>query len=247
MFTIIGGDGREYGPASAAQIRAWMAAGRANLDTKARAMGSDEWRRIGDFPEFTHTESAPPVVAAVTDATLAEREMRLFARMIDWSLQILCMLPGSIVLGAQVLTAIVQAAQTGNFDFSNADPSRIQVGALLLLGAMLLLGIVQIVLLSTRGQTIGKRILGIRIVRLDGTRVGFVRAWLLREFVPALIGIVPIIGPFLLRPLFTLVDWCFVFRDDRRCIHDFIAGTKVVKANVTVAAAPATPDAPAAP
>jgi hypothetical protein len=52
MFTIIGGDGKEYGPVTAEQIRGWIAGGRANLDTKAKAVGSDEWRRVGDFPEF---------------------------------------------------------------------------------------------------------------------------------------------------------------------------------------------------
>ncbi|MCX6945318.1 MAG: GYF domain-containing protein [Opitutales bacterium] len=60
MFTIMGSDGKEYGPVSAEQTRAWLAGGRANLDTKAKAAGSDEWRRLGDFPEFSGTGSLPP-------------------------------------------------------------------------------------------------------------------------------------------------------------------------------------------
>ncbi|QYM79204.1 GYF domain-containing protein [Horticoccus luteus] len=52
MFTIIGGDGREYGPVTAEQVRAWIAAGRATLDTKARRDREVEWRRLGDFAEF---------------------------------------------------------------------------------------------------------------------------------------------------------------------------------------------------
>jgi len=52
MYTIIGGDGQEYGPVAAAQIRAWLTAGRANLDTKAKVLGTDEWRRVGDFSDF---------------------------------------------------------------------------------------------------------------------------------------------------------------------------------------------------
>jgi uncharacterized RDD family membrane protein YckC len=31
-------------------------------------------------------------------------------------------------------------------------------------------------------------------------------------------------------PFYSLVDVLFIFRDDRRCIHDLIAGTKVVEA-----------------
>ncbi len=60
MFTIIGGDGKEYGPVSVEQIRAWLAGGRANLDTKAKAVGTEEWRRLGDFPEFSGAAATPP-------------------------------------------------------------------------------------------------------------------------------------------------------------------------------------------
>ncbi|HEY1792017.1 MAG TPA: DUF4339 domain-containing protein [Opitutaceae bacterium] len=60
MYTIIGGDGREYGPVSAAQVRAWMATGRANLQTRVRAQGSEEWRTIADFPEVTGHAGADP-------------------------------------------------------------------------------------------------------------------------------------------------------------------------------------------
>lgn len=61
MFTIIGGDGKEYGPATVEQIRTWIGDGRANLDTQARRTGEDQWRRLGDFPEFSSTgETQPP-------------------------------------------------------------------------------------------------------------------------------------------------------------------------------------------
>jgi uncharacterized membrane protein len=53
MYTIIGGDGKEYGPVAAAQVRSWIADGRANLQTKAKAQGSEEWRTLADFPELT--------------------------------------------------------------------------------------------------------------------------------------------------------------------------------------------------
>lgn len=62
MFTIIGGDGKEYGPATIDQIRAWIAGGRANLETQARRAGESEWRRLGDFAEFTESSASPPPV-----------------------------------------------------------------------------------------------------------------------------------------------------------------------------------------
>jgi len=64
MFTIIGGDGKEYGPVSAEQVRAWITGGRASLTTKAKAAGSEEWRTLGDFPEFTGAAATPPPPAA---------------------------------------------------------------------------------------------------------------------------------------------------------------------------------------
>ncbi len=35
-----------------------------------------------------------------------------------------------------------------------------------------------------------------------------------------------------LIPFYSLVDALFIFRSDRRCIHDLIAGTVVVKSGV---------------
>ncbi len=69
MYTIIGGDGREYGPVTADQVRSWIAGGRANLETRAKAAGSDAWQTLGDFPEFSGSAPSPaaaPVPAAAS-------------------------------------------------------------------------------------------------------------------------------------------------------------------------------------
>jgi hypothetical protein len=68
MFTIIGGDGREYGPVSAAQIKLWIASGRAGLETQAKRAGTNEWKRLGDLPEFVGGEEEPPPLSG-TPAT----------------------------------------------------------------------------------------------------------------------------------------------------------------------------------
>ena len=93
MFTIIGGDGKEYGPVPANQLRDWIAAGRANLDTQAKAAGSEEWRRVGDYVEFgspalvappkpgedADPAALPPPESAAETAPLAGRGERLLA------------------------------------------------------------------------------------------------------------------------------------------------------------------------
>ena len=90
---------------------------------------------------------------------------------------------------------------------------------LLLLAAVLIL---QIILLTKDWQSLGKKALGIRIVKMDtGRNGGFVSNVLLRVVVNGLLGLIP---------LYSLVDILFIFRQDRRCIHDFIAGTQVIEA-----------------
>ena len=68
MFTIIGADGREYGPVATEQVKSWIAAGRADYKTKARREGSIQWKPLAEFPEFAagSTGNQPPAAAGVT-------------------------------------------------------------------------------------------------------------------------------------------------------------------------------------
>ncbi len=249
MFTIIGGDGKEYGPASAEQLRSWINAGRANLETKAKLAGETEFRRLGDFPEFggPATPAEPPPLtgnfdpapasaptagtAAAVELTPADRLTRLFAVLIDSAIGVLCALPGALVLGSAFFQIVIDASRGLEPDFTDIEPGRLLLGmALIGLGTFSLL-LVQIIMVSMRGQTIGKRLLGIRIVRnLDGSNPGFARAWLLRSLVVGLIGTLAALILPMLGNVFSIVNYGFIFRADRRCLHDFIADTKVVKA-----------------
>jgi hypothetical protein len=60
MFTILGADGKEYGPVAADKIQSWITGGRANLQTKARRDGETEWRTLGDFAEFSGAAAGAP-------------------------------------------------------------------------------------------------------------------------------------------------------------------------------------------
>lgn len=81
------------------------------------------------------------------------------------------------------------------------------------------------VTISTRGQSYGKMLLGTRIVRANGDPVDFVRGVVLRSWVPTF-------GSVFLGSLAPIVDAAFVLRDDRRCLHDHIADTVVVVADL---------------
>jgi uncharacterized RDD family membrane protein YckC len=80
-------------------------------------------------------------------------------------------------------------------------------------------------LVATNGQTIGKRMVGIKVVRTNGSPASFGRIFLLRNVVSTLPAFLPFIG--LLYQL--VIDPIFIFQDSRRCLHDLIADTTVVR------------------
>ncbi|QNH17507.1 RDD family protein [Xanthomonas sp. SS] len=77
--------------------------------------------------------------------------------------------------------------------------------------------------LAKTGQTWGKKLLWIRIADLEGGQPPLWRLIALRYLPTQLLALVPIIGNF-----YALVDALFIFRKDKRCLHDLIAGTQVV-------------------
>lgn len=78
--------------------------------------------------------------------------------------------------------------------------------------------------LKATGQSIGKKVMGTRIVTMDDRKPPVIDLWFNRMAVMYLIGWIPVVGvPIVLVGLF------MVFRDDRRALHDFITGTRVVK------------------
>jgi uncharacterized RDD family membrane protein YckC len=217
MFTILGGDGHEYGPASTEQVRAWVAAGRANLDTKAKAAGTDEWRRLG----FGAPSDVPPlIVEAAADANVAERWRRFVGALADGFLEMLAWIPTSTAM-LRTTSEMVNAERLDPQEFLTAFKDSMHL-SLPYLAALVLL---QAVLLTARGQSVGNMLVRTRIVRADnGAPGGFLRAFLLRGCLARAIRHIPLLGG-----IFWIVDSCFIFRDDKRCLHDLIAGTKVLK------------------
>jgi uncharacterized RDD family membrane protein YckC len=148
-----------------------------------------------------------------TGMELASRGARLAAAIIDG----LCVLPVFFI----IFTMAFAGAQMGEEAAAGMGGGML----LLLILYIAAFAIIQLYLLCSHGQTIGKKALKIRIVKVDtGQNGGFVTNVLLRGIVPNLIGGIPLVGP-----VFTLVDYLFIFKDDKRCIHDLIAGSTVIK------------------
>lgn len=80
MFTIIGADHKEYGPVSAEDVAQWIAEGRADGQTYAKAEGG-EWKPLSAFPEFAPAlASAPRAPGRPSSATSAPSPEEILAR-----------------------------------------------------------------------------------------------------------------------------------------------------------------------
>jgi uncharacterized RDD family membrane protein YckC len=151
-------------------------------------------------------------VADLTDSNLAGRGERLGAAIIDTIILLVILLPLMFVGGYW------QAAMSAGGQVPLATT---------LLWAVIGIAVfvaVQWVPLNASGQTWGKRVLGIRIVDMDGAKPPIGRLIGLRYLPIQAVGNIPFVGA-----LVGLVNVLLIFRGDRRCGHDLIAGTQVVK------------------
>jgi uncharacterized RDD family membrane protein YckC len=141
-------------------------------------------------------------------AVLASRWARLGARTIDGMIYMVPVIPGVI----------------GLFLFDNSAQQALMF-VLFGLSALFMLGIlgVNVYLLATRGQTLGRKAMGIRIVRGDlTTKVSLSRLFFLRYLPVALIGMIP--AGFVVQ----FGNFLMIFAADQRCGHDHIADTHVI-------------------
>jgi len=161
-------------------------------------------------------DTEPTTQASTPLATLGQR---LGGSMVDGFLGLLALAP---VFAGLSLEGFARQGRTGNpFAMFQMAGTWGAVAGILTLA----LWAIQWFLIATRGQTVGKMEAKTRIVRLDGTPVGFARGVALRVWIPQLVGYIPVVGS-----LLVLIDVLVIFRGDRRCLHDLIADTKVVQA-----------------
>ena len=104
---------------------------------------------------------------------------------------------------------------------------------------VLLLAVFSYLLLNSwglwrRGQTIGKRLMGIAIVAADTyDRAPLWRLLLIRAWFFPLLFLIPLLAIVPWVALLPVLDQLLIFRRPRRCLHDLLAGTTVVRMPVT--------------
>lgn len=149
----------------------------------------------------------------MSEQELATRGQRLAAVVIDGLISSVC----AIVVMMALLPIMGSDVETMSTSFTTTLVATvINIGIFLLINGKFL---------ASNGQTVGKKLMGVKIVSLSGGILPLKNVILRRYAPPVLISIIPIIGG-----IFCLADVLCIFRGDRRCIHDLIAGTKVVRA-----------------
>jgi uncharacterized RDD family membrane protein YckC len=172
----------------------------------------------------------PPTPAS--PGSLAERGARLLAATIDELLLLAVSLP--MVIGAIPAMAALVTGTADVESFDTLSVLRLMVGGpgtIITVLALIAWCIITAWLVATNGQSIGKRLVGIKVVRTDGSRASFARIFLLRNVVNGLPNLLPYIGL-----LYQLVDPLLIYQESRQCLHDKLADTIVVRAQVRAAA-----------
>jgi uncharacterized RDD family membrane protein YckC len=171
------------------------------------------------FPQWQQSYAGVPAVGSPSGAR-ADLGSRFLAAMIDGLLTILSGVPGAFLV---LLDPAVweRADEPGVFGI---------LGSLVLLGGLFVQAVLQWFLIATRGQSIGKIVTKIHIRKQDGSPVDFVSGVVLRAWAMAgIIAVVNLVTCGFLGWVVNVVDAAFIFGDDRRCLHDQIAGTDVLE------------------
>jgi uncharacterized RDD family membrane protein YckC len=168
---------------------------------------------------------APPQ-AAVQDEISAPGTLVLAGRI---TRLVTAILDGLIFAVMVYAPFVLSAMATGHPLFTNA---RFNTTAALnpAVGLLPLAGLItftwlSILFVSRNGQSIGKKIVGIRVVRTDGTPASLARIFWVRNVIPFAIGAIPLLGS-----VFWIVDALMIFGSRRQCLHDKIADTIVINA-----------------
>ncbi len=148
---------------------------------------------------------------AQTEQSTGLRGRRLVATLID------LLILGPTALFIMLATGIIESAEAWVMPQPIIRLTLLAVGSYILLNGYTL---------TTAGQTLGKRVMGLRI---QSTHDGALLPWwklVLRTYAVVAVGALLTIN---ILPLVYLVNVLFIFGKPQRCLHDYLAGSVVVR------------------
>ncbi|MGY3266542.1 RDD family protein [Lysobacter sp. HA35] len=180
----------------------------------------DESWAVGSAGDARNPYATPGVPCADARLELASRWRRLAAALVD------------LFFGAVTLVPIPVAMSIAGG--GNANEPILMIAPLL----MVVLLAVNLLGLERRGQTLGKRVFRIRIVKVDGSHPSLSSSFLWRAVAPAALLVFGTLAIALVLPFglgvycipLLLVDGLWMLGRERRCLHDLLADTIVVPA-----------------
>ena len=158
---------------------------------------------------------APPqaivedIVDPLDELVLADRGTRLGAAILD----------GVIFAGLVYLPLMLTVGLNSAAGQDGSETLVLVGSALAMIGFVVWLGLT-IRYVLRNGQSIAKKITGIKVVRRDGSPVNLGRIFWMRNVANGILSFIPLYG---------LIEILFIFSESRQCIHDKLADTIVVK------------------
>lgn len=215
-YKIIGGDGREYGPASLDELKSWIQEGRVAATTLVWCSEANTWQAAAKYPEL-QSQVGPPPSPAPSFVPVGFLP-RLAAYLIDQFLLGLILylvwvvflekIPGWEMPKVPIINTLDDALRY-------LQTSSITANKLMFVYLPIFF-VYEVVLNGRFGATLGKMVIGARVVHVDISPIGYKTAamrWLGER-----------VSDFICYAGYLLI----LFRPDRRALHDLIAGTRVI-------------------
>jgi uncharacterized RDD family membrane protein YckC len=240
QYKIVGGDGLEYGPATLPELIEWIRDGRMCRTTQTWRSDTGSWQLADEYAELAEALAAqpqptsPPAFSVAAPDALPPVEMAEAFPVGFWARL------AAYILDTVVLTFLFQLLWPAISSLTGWETPRVpsmeanqdvtvffreSMKLLLENSAQFIPYIIAIqveqmayhvLFTGSCGATPGKLVIGARIVREDGTRIGYGQAffrWLATRLSDFLFG----------------VGYLFIaVRPDKRGLHDLLVGTKVI-------------------
>jgi uncharacterized RDD family membrane protein YckC len=210
-YKIIGADGREYGPATLEELQAWAREGRIGRQTKVWSDREERWQDAAALTELQELAAALPSVPEAggnaTEGVEVGRSAGFWIRFLAyWPDQLLIAAAVLVIMGMPEFPAGTTPDMKAMTEWTRAAQPWI----------MAFSAVYYILTTWVWGASLGKLMFGLRVVRVDNAPVGFKEAAL------------RFLGSVVSQTIFFFGYLFIALRDDKRALHDLLAGTKVV-------------------
>jgi len=251
MQIYLARNNQQAGPYTLEQVNQMLASQQILLTDLAWHEGMTEWKALGELTQgklvyqpigysapVINTNSSPnetirQIRVEPKIHELASIQSRALAKIIDLLLWLpIAAIPSFFFNESQYkqLFELQKQMQSAEVASTKAAELQHQLFTLIpieawhsMLAYVVIMLAIQAFLLTKYGQSIGKKIVGIKIVDAESNgKVNLTRIFLLRSIVFIILNL-------LFMPISTIIDYAFALGQKRQALHDKIARTKVIK------------------